>query len=264
MFLAKEDVVLMTFDASKGLEQDVVCRQRLDRFKEKVSTRGMQTNLEALETLFLSVYSHCGEPVKGYMSNRIPTILMITTHAKGLSDQQKEDIILKFYKAFDGKPFLDHLPRNRSDAFHFIDSKVRKPEDFAVVKQTILEASKATIEKECPISYLQFENKVLQISRSKSTITRQEAVDIARRAGVDEEYATELLHYYSDKGVLLFYPDIPSLQDVVFIDPQEVSDLVSSVVSTHNCQPSSANLQQACKCYDTYGLLEEKLLDDIL
>ena len=50
----------------------------------------------------------------------------------------------------------------------------------------------------------------------------------------------------------------------MFVDPQEVSDLVSSVISTHNCEPSCADLQLSCDRYDTYGLLEEALLDDML
>ncbi|XP_065907695.1 uncharacterized protein [Dysidea avara] len=264
MFLAPEDVVLMTFDASKGLKQPVVCRQRLNRFKAKVATRGMQTNLEVLETLFLAVYSHCGDSKKGYISNRIPTILMMATHAKGLTEQQKQDIIVEFYKAFEGRPFLDHLPKNRSDAFYFIDNEVRECKIFTSIKEIILKASKATIEKQCPISYLQFESGLLQISESKSIITMQEALDIARKADVEEDKVKELLLHYSYKGVLLFYPDTPSLQDVVFVDPQEISDLVSSVITTHDCQPSSSSLQVACIRYDTYGLLEEALLDDIL
>ena len=264
MFLAPEDVVLMTFDASKGLMQPVVCRQRLDRFKAKVTTRGMQTNLEVLETLFLSVYSHCGASVKGYISNRIPTILMMATHAKGLTDQQRQDIIVQFFKAFEGRPFMDHLPIDQSKAFHFIDNEAREPEVFTNIKQIILKASTATIQRQCPISYLQFEKGLLQISESKSIISRQEALDIARRASVEEERVTKLLLHYSYKGVLLFYPDMPSLKDVVFVDPQEVSDLVSSVISTHDCRPSSSKLQLVCARYDTYGLLEEALLDDIL
>ena len=94
LFLAPEDIVLLTFDASKGLDQPVISRQRLDRFQEKVATRGMQTNLEVLETLFQSVYSHCGRTVVGYISNRIPTIIMMATHSGGLTDQQKKAIKL--------------------------------------------------------------------------------------------------------------------------------------------------------------------------
>ena len=264
MFLAPEDVVLMTFDASKGLTQPVVCRQRLNRFKTKVATRRMQTNLEVLETLFLAVYSHCGIAKEDYISNRIPTILMIATHAKGFTDQRKQNIMMEFYKAFEGRPFLEHLPRDRSDAFYFIDNEVRDPEVFSRVKRTILQASKVTIQKQCPISYLQFESGLLQMSESKSIISRQEALNIAKGAGVEEDTVTELLLHYSYKGVLLFYPDMPSLRDVVFVNPQEVSDLVSSVITTHNCQPTSTDLQLACVRYDTYGLLEEALLNDIL
>jgi len=73
----------------------------------------------------------------------------------------------------------------------------------------------------------------------------------------------EALLHFCNKGVLLYYPDVPALQDVVFVNPQEVSDLVSSVISTHNCEPSSAKLQLSCNRYDTYGFLEEELLDDM-
>ena len=118
MFLAPDDVVLMTFDAKKGLDHPVISRQRLNRFQEKIAARGMQTNLEVLEALFQAIYGHCGVEVKGdkYISKRIPTILMIATHAKGLTDQQKREIELRFYKVFSGKTFMDHLPKSRADS----------------------------------------------------------------------------------------------------------------------------------------------------
>jgi len=266
MFLALEDVVLMTFDASKDLDQPVICRQRLNRFQEKVTARGMQTNFEMLEALFQSVYSHCGVEVKGgkYISKRIPTIMMIATHAKGLTDQQKRAIEIRFYKVFSGRGFMDHLPKSRADAFHFIDNEARDPVVFKKVKDVIMKTGKPTIDKECPINYLQFETGLLHASEKQSTISHQEAVEIAREADIDEGAVQEALLHYSYKGVLLYYPDVPALQDEVFVDPQEVSDLVSSVISTHDCEPSCADLQLSCDRYDTYGLLEEALLDDML
>ena len=264
LFLAPEDIVLLTFDASKGLDQPVISRQRLDRFQEKVATRGMQTNLEVLETLFQSVYSHCGRTVVGYISNRIPTIIMMATHSGGLTDQQKKAIKLQFCKHFSGKPFFDHLPRVFEDAFHFIDNKFRDPVAFERVKQVVLKAAKGTIEQECPISYLQFETKLLQASEDKPIVSLQEAQDIAVAAGIEQDKLTEVLLHYCYKGILLYYPDVAALQQDVFVDPQEVSVLVSSVISTDDCQPSSVELNKSCARYDTYGLLEERLLDDLL
>ena len=224
----------------------------------------MQTNLEVLETLFQSVYSHCGRTVVGYISNRIPTIIMMATHSKGLTDQQKDTIKLQFYEHFSSKPFFDHLPREFEDAFHFIDNKFRDPVVFGKVKQIVLKAAKKVIEQECPVSYLQFETKLLEASEDNPIISLQEAQDIAIAAGIEKDKLTEVLLHYCYKGVLLYYPDVAALQQEVFVHPQEVSDLVSSVISTHDCQPSSADLNKSCTRYDTYGVLEERLLDDLL
>ena len=265
LFLAQEDVVFIAFNASEDLDQPVVCRQRLTRFHEKVKTRGMQTNLQTIETLMQSVYGHCGKAVDGkvYISNRIPTIILIATHSKNLSMQEKAAIVVKFYKAFDGKPFMDHLPRSTKEAIFFVDNSARDPQVFEALKAVALKAAAPTIAKECPISYLQFEIDILKESQSKAVISKQEASAIAEKAGLQDNLM-EVLNYFTLKGALLYYPEVESLQNEVFISPQEVSDLVSSVISTHNCEPSSAKLQQACYRYDQFGLLEEDLLDDML
>ena len=212
-----------------------------------------------------SVYSHCGKEVDGklYISNRIPTIVLIATHSKGLSAQQKSSIVMKLYEAFIGKPFMDHLPRSTKEAIFFIDNSARNPKVFKELKSVVLKAAAPTITKECPISYLQFEMDILKESQSKAVISKKEALVIADKAGLQDSLM-EVLNHYTLKGILLYYPEVESLQNEVFISPQEVSDLVSSVITTHNCEPSSAKLQQVCYRYDQFGLLEEDLLDDML
>ena len=265
LFLAREDIIFIAFDASKDLDEPVVCRQRLTRFQRKVKARGMQTNLETIETLMQSVYSHCGEAVDGgiYISNRTPTIMLIATHSQHLLSHEKAAIVFKIYEKFDGKPFMDHLPRSTKHAVFFVDNSARDPQVFDALKAVALSAAAPSIAKECPISYLQFEVEILKESQSKTVISKQEAFAIAEKTGL-QDTLMEVLHYHTLKGVLLYYPDVETLQDKVFISPQEVSDLVSSVISTHNCEPSSAKLQQVCHRYDQFGLLEEDLLDDML
>ena len=263
LFLAPEDIVLLTFDASKGFYQPVISRQHISRFQSKVAARGMQTNLGALETYFQLVYCR-GHTVVGYISNRIPTIIMMATHCSGLSNQQKHGIKLQFYKYFSGTPFLDHLPRDSDDAFHFIDNRYRDPVVFKKVRQVVLKAATNTIEQECPISYLQFETKLLRASEEKPIISLQEAQNIAISAGIEKNLLTEVFLYYCYKGVFLYYPNVAALQQEVFVNPQEFSNLISSVISTHHFEPSSASLYKSYTRYDTYGLLEERLLDDLL
>ena len=265
LFLAEEDVVFIAFNALQDLDQPVVCRQRLTRFQKKVETRGMQTNLQTIEMLMQSVYSHCGKDVDGkiYASNRIPTIVLIATHSKDLSTQQKNAIVSIFFESFEGKPFMDHLPRSTKEAVFFVDNSARDPQVFEALQAVALKAAAPTIAKECPISYLQFEIDILKESQSKAVISKQEALAIAEKAGLQDNLM-EVLNHYTLKGTLLYYPEVESLQNEVFISPQEVSDLVSSVISTHNCEPSSAKLQKVYRRYDEFGLLEEDLLDDML
>ena len=265
LFLAQEDVVFLTFDASKDLDEPVICRQRLTRFQEKIKTRGMQTNLETIEILMQSVYSHCGKVVVGqvYISNRIPTIILVATHSKSLSLQEKNGIIRKIYQKFAGRPFMDHLPRSRNEAVFFVDNSQRDPKVFEALQAVALKAAAPTIAEECPISYLQFETEILKESQRRAVISQQEALVIAEKAGLQGNLM-EVLNHYTLKGTLFYYPDVESLQNEVFVSPQEVSDMITSVISTHNCEPSSADLQLAYGRYDSYGLLEEKLLNDML
>ena len=268
LFLAQEDVIFIAFNASQDLKKPVVTRQRLARFQKKVKTRGMQTNLKVLETAMLSVYSHCGKEVADrtlYVSNRIPTIVLVATHAKGLSGSQKEEIRLLILESFRGKPFVDHLPRSHAmdEAIFFIDNSKRDPKVFDALRGVALKAAAPTMALECPISYLQFEADILRESQSKSIMTKQEAADFAERAGL-KEGLDEVLNHFTMKGTLLYYPEVDSLRSHVFISPQEVSNLVSTVISTDNCQPSSAKLIGVCDRYDNFGLLEEALLDDLL
>jgi len=268
LFLAREDVIFIAFNASQDLRKPVVCRQRLTRFQKKVEARGMQTNLKVIETAMLSVYSHCGKEVADhtlFVSNRIPTIVLVGTHAKNLSQSEKERIMLSILESFSGKPFVDHFPRSQAmgEAFFFIDNSERDPKVFDALRGVALAAAAPTMSLECPISYLQFEADILRESQSKSTMTIQEAADIADKAGLKDSL-DEVLNHFTLKGTLLYYPDDESLKDHVFISPQEVSNLVSTVISTDNCQPSSSKLQRVCDRYDNFGLLEEALLDDIL
>jgi len=263
LFLASEDVVFVVFDASIGLDGHVKSRQRWTRFKRKVEAKGTQTNLEALEMILNSVYSQCSTRSAGSTSNCTPTIVLIATHAKDLTSEQKEKMKDTIYEKFLGKPFMDHLPKSKDDAIHFIDNAFRDPKVFQHLKEVVMAAADCVIKKECPIPYLNFESEILHTSLTKTRITKQEASEIAKRSYLQDDIEF-VLHHFHQKGVLQYYSRVKSLQHEVFISPQEVADNVSTIISTRNREPTSAKLQKSCKRYETYGILEEALLDHML
>ena len=264
MFLVPEDIALLVFDASKGLHEPVISRQRSKRFQEKIATRGMQSNIQAIEHTLQSIYCHCGRPaLKGSLSPRSPTVLMVGTHAENLTEVEQQSIIQTIRRYFDGKPFLEHLPRLNTHAFHFISNKVRRKAVINHLKSTILEGVHIVIKSQCPISYLKFEQQLLEASY-KVRLTRAEALYMGANAGLEGDDVDPALLHYMKKGIILYYPEIESLKDKIFISPQEVSDLLSTVITTQSYEPDTANLQRACKRYEDFALLEEALFDWIL
>ena len=266
LFLAIEDTALLVFDASKKLDAPVISRQRFGRFGERIQTRGMQSNVETIELLLHSVYSRGQKAPKGSISPRVPTVLMVGAHAENLSHEEQECIMQMIYKRFDGKPFLEHLPRLVKEAFHFIGNSDPDPVVVKHMRATILKAAEWVISTERPITYLNFEGKILEKSETEVRLAIAEATDLAKMAGIEGEQAEVdvLLRYFTNKGILLYYPEVPALKNEVFISPQEVSDLVSIVVSTGSYAPDTAELQRSYQRYNQHALLGEPLLDYML
>jgi len=266
LFLAIEDIALLVFDCSKGLDDPVISRHRTGRFGEKIATRGMQSNIDTIEFFLHSVYSRGQKAPEGSISPRIPVVIMLGAHAENVSVENKKLIIQTICQRFDGKPFLEHLPRSKEEAFHFLANSNPNPISVDHLRSTVLKAAELVITAKRPISYLKFEGKILEkMQQAEVRVSQADAIDIARDAGVVGEQATDaLLQYFANKGILLYYPDVRSLKNEIFISPQEVSDLVCAAISTCECQPDTADLQQSYNRYNQCALLEEELLNFIL
>ena len=226
----------------------------------------MQSNIETIELLLHSVYGRGQKAPDGSISPRVPVVIMLGAHAENVSVEVQQSIIKVICQRFYGKPFLEHLPRLKKEAFHFLANSNPDPESVHYLRSTIVKAAELVIAAKRPISYLKFEGKILEkMQQAQVRLSRADAVDMARDAGLKEEQAVDAaLRYFTNKGIMLYYPEVISLKNEIFISPQEVSDLVCSVITTHECEPDSADLQQSYCRYNQYALLEEPLLAFIL
>ena len=262
LFLAKEDIVMLCFDASVPLDKPVIIRS--GRFQEKAAIRGMLSNIETIEVLLHSVYVRGHEASEGFISHRIPMVLMVGTHAENLTSEDEGMIISKIHQKFAGKPFMDHLPTSDIEAFHFIANSSRNAHKINHLRFTIVEGAKPVTKIPRPISYLNFERQIMAEYQNKVRIKRTKATDMARVAGIEGEEAVDaLLRYFTNKGILLYYPEIESLKNEIFISPNEVSKLVCTVITTESFRATNA-LQCSYDRYNKRALLEESLFDFIL
>ena len=270
LFLASHDVVFIAFDASKDLNDPVIRRHRYAGDYSKYKTRKALTTLEAIEIALHTIHSRCEGYDSDSISHSIPVVVLIATHSKDHTESEKTAIRKILYMHFRGKRLANHLVKNFwEDGVIFIDNEKRDEAAFAHLKLVAIKAAGFTIKKYRYISYLNFEKEILEASQTNPVITKENAFHIATEAGLEanEEVLLKLLQYYTNKGVLLYYPEVEALQDTVFISPQEVADLVSTVVKTHEYTSITlpeSSLDKKCVRFDRYGLLEEELLDDIL
>ena len=207
LFLAIEDVALLIFKASIGLHTPVEPRAHSLKVQEKIAVRGMRTNLQTMEVLLQSVYSRGKKAPEGSISPRVPVVLMVGAHAEGISIEEQEKMIQEIQEYFFGTPLFKHLPHSKNDRFYFIGNS--KPDQKVVdhLRSTILKAVQIVIRIDRPISYLSFEEKILELNEVR--IEKAMAVSIAESAGIDGEHKINaLLDYYTKKGILLYFPEL--------------------------------------------------------
>ena len=264
LFISDEDVIMLVFNASEPLEGPVASRG--GRFKEKATERGMLNNIDTIEVLLQSVYFRGHNAPKDFLlSHRIPMVLMVGTHVEKFSKEDENRVTLYIRKKFFGKPFMEHIPSDDEDAFHFIANSNPNSEKVQHLRSTIVKGAKSAIDAQRPISYLNFEIQILKKYQHEVRIKRDKATDMAKVAGVEGEKAVDsMLLYFAKRGFLLYYPEVASLKNEIFVSPDEVSKLVCTVITTESCKPNTAELQHAYKRYIKHALLEESLFDFIL
>ena len=82
-------------------------------------------------------------------------------------------------------------------------------------------------------------------------LTLSEATNLVKVAGIEGEQAIDaLLRHFTNKGILLYYPEVPSLKTEVLVSPEEASHLVCSAVSTSDYAPNTSELQKSYKHYN--------------
>ena len=271
LFLASLDVVFLAFDASKNLNDPVIRRYRYNRVQEEYKTRKKQSTLEAIEFALRTIHSRCGvKSESGALSYYTPTVVLVATHSKEC--KSKNGITTKLRDYLMEKGLTGHLIKKDflKCGIIFIDNQQRVEYNSAILllKEIAVKAAFCAINENRYVSYLNFEIAILEQSSYKC-ISWQDASITAKNSVVEdsEEKLSELLDFYTKRGVLLYYPEVEALKDRVFVSPQEVSDLVSTVIKIHEYTDDillEGDLNKKCIRFDKFGLLEEELLDDIL
>ena len=187
LLLNPQDIVLLVYNASEVFDDKSF--GNLDEFLQ-------------------SICSHCSaESCKNDQNPyHWPRILMVGTHADLLPPKSKSAIANLFHDYSNGKLFLKHLePLYLVDC---INGNIDRLQD------TILSAAEPLCNKSCPLAYFMFESSILKLCHTRMRVKKEEALQIANQCGITA--GESLLKYCWEKGIILYYPTVESLQDDIF------------------------------------------------
>ena len=272
-FLKKDDTVVITFNASLKLTARIIPRERYDHARRKRAAAGMMTTIENIEFWLQSVSAHAGtnDIPKGCISCRSPTAILCATHAEKLSAKEMEDVSKFIFDHLAGKPYADHLPTDREKAIVFISNKNRKKfaHNIIMMQQVLLEAAEPTYSEERPISYLKLEQSITtKVEEDVPMISVEEFTTLVNKAGIPCDKGSKAinvaLQYCSNRGIILYFPEVKLLSEIVFVSPDWLSSIFSKIITTHDQVTNKHSLYHAWKRYDKFAILEEQFLDHIL
>ena len=239
VFIRKENVIMVIFNASQPLSEKIKVRSG----SKNTST---MTNSQNIHFWMKTVHSVCREPGdENDKASLLPVILLVATHLDLLGDsaeKAKKEIIETLEKELKGKPYARHLAGHReglSEALKkyciFLSNKIRDPATICKLQDTLIEVSLPILSKEQPLVYLKIERELSGLQ--KGVITRKEFHAISCNCGFlsemnSKEFA-EALEYFHNRGTVLHYASIKSLQELVILSPHWLTKLFSYILIAH-------------------------------
>ena len=229
-FLTSRTMFLLLYDASKSFEekwQSVQTVQGERRVEEEVSI----TTADLLLNWLSNIHIHLAKyDEKGALLN-YPRVLCIGTHGDKLKamNQTHDQKIQEIESYCKGKPFEVLI-----DGFHIVDNTTAGSDEgedvaFSKVRSAIRDFTYNKLIVKTPISWVLF-RKVIQALKA-NVISLEEAHAIGIACKIPSDVVPKVLLFYHDLGVLLFYPHIAGLENVVILNPRWFVDVLGKVLT---------------------------------
>ena len=276
IFIRRNNVVFIVFKASCHLSDLIKVRPG---DQDAASSSKPATYFQVIHYWLQSVTSVCHDAGGAdHMSEFLPTAVLIATHIDeiiGDLEQAKEVVITQLAKELEGKPYAKHLAGNLPgvgllNALRkfciFLSNKVRDENVVTQLKEIVLQIAAPSMKEKHPLIYLKIEKELLLLR--KEVITTTEFHKVAVENGfMAKEGSMEMkgaLDHFHQKGVILHFPSIDSLKQLVFLSPQWLEKLIAFVIIAHHYKPTGDKDDHSCKRLKCEGVLVGSFLEHCL
>ena len=274
-FVRRNNLVFIVFKASCNLFGPIEARRGDHQSSPKV------THFKVIHYWLQTVTSVRHETGgAAHMSEFLPTVVLVVTHIDeiiGGIEEAKDAIITQLAEELKGKPYAKHLIGNRDGKgllealkefciFLSNKSEFRDPETIARLKKIVQQASAPILEEKHPLVYIKIEKSLLSLQ--KEVITTTEFHEVAKDNGFladkDSPEIMGALDHFHQMGIILHFPSIDELKELVFLSPQWLEKLFAYLIIAHPYKISGDNKDHLYECLVQDGILFGTFLKHML
>lgn len=190
-------------------------------------------------------------------------VVLVGTHADKLHGQEKaRQILEKIYLSIARTEYSTMVTNGL-----VVNTTLRGEDEdkgLSKLRETIIHFTELN-EIQVPEVWGKFWKSLLQLKEKRPVIPLSEVNEVAAKCSVPLENIEGALFFYTDATVLLFYPTVIGLENVVFIDPQWVVDCFKELFykSVKNPDPDP-DLNAFQTLLIRYGILVEPFYQKVL
>ena len=226
-FLTSRTMFLLLFNASKDLKQKWDVLEAV-RGQQRKTDYGEISTLDLLHQWMTAIFSHLARHDRSSQLVEYPRIMLVGTH--GDQAKIKAAIEQEIESHCTGKLYSDmlYLPPLVID-----NTTAGRGEDedpgFSTIRARVHEMTSSKLSVRTPVKWVLF-RKVLK-KLDKKVMRFNEVSTVAARCHIGQQAVPAVLTFYHELGVLLFYPHIKSLEDVVITDPKWLVDQLGKLLT---------------------------------
>ena len=265
-FLTSRTIFLLTFDASKDLQErvDVVWNQGgTSTSLETLPISRQDLMIQWMSSINASLYHKADKFCKMQRSENevtippFPRIAVIGTHGDKLNAQKKKEVTSKLSVECEGKLFSDLIVD-----MLILDSTKRESEEdptIARLKHVIRDFISNALCIPTPIAWVLFRKLLTRLTKSRPIVTLDDVATISRVCSIEDTTLLSVLSFYHELGAFLHYADIEKLKNVVIAQPAWLVKHLGTILAPKESGKDSLGPREAWKLLREKGILVEAL-----
>ena len=227
VFLTSRTLFFLIFNADKDL---------MSNWKSVINIEGERIDQEEVHMTTLDYMLSWMANIHGHLMTydeeggfcEFPRMYCIGTHGDLVKDRKLEikKELEQHYQSKDFRALIEDtvIVDNTS-------SGKGKDEDpsLQALREAVVKFTQEALKKETPLSWILFRKVIQVLSKKYNVISLEDACIIGAASKIPPEDVHHALVFYHELGVLLFYPQIYGMKDMIFINPNYIVDALGEL-----------------------------------